>query len=81
MGYIKKIQTEVIMTKKDKMIMIHFLLIDGRRRECVDYIDEYGLYDFWNDYLEYLKAQYCQHLLVIEYFSDMTISYFRIKNR
>ena len=56
-------------------------LINGNRRDCVRMIDEYGLYDFWADYKEYLTNLYVNERDRYTQFTDMTISYFRIKNR
>ena len=33
---------------------IHNSLVNGQRKQMVRYIDEYGLYDFWEDYKNYL---------------------------
>ena len=59
---------------------IHASLVNGQRRQMVDQIQEYGLYDFWADYRDFLKDVYnAQDAL--SYFTDATISYFRITNR
>ena len=34
---------------------IHESLVNGQRRQMANQIDEYGLYDFWEDYLRYLQ--------------------------
>ena len=62
---------------------IHENLINGNRRDCVKLIKEYGLYDFWPDYRDYLKQTYGSELdnHASNYFIEMTISYFRITNR
>ena len=59
---------------------IHESLLNGQRKQMVKQIEEYGLYDFWGDYKEFLvyvgdKEQ------SYNFFTDATISYFRIKNR
>ncbi len=60
---------------------IHNNLVNGNRQDCVKLIKKYGLYDFWSDYRTYL-ADICQdHSERFSYFSEMTISYFRITNR
>jgi hypothetical protein len=55
----------------------------------VEQIDEYGTYDFWTDYRDYLKNIYTNKsallphcvgtTVIINYFTDATISYFRIR--
>ena len=65
----------------EKIIEIHESLVNGQRRQMVNQIDEYGLYDFWKDYLEYLYQRYVQETVVFGYFYDAVISYNRIKNR
>lgn len=59
---------------------IHESLVNGNRQQMVNQIDEYGLYDFWSDYKEWLEhnAGFKQ---VFGFFTDATISYHRIKNR
>lgn len=59
---------------------IHESLVNGQRQQMVKQIEEYGLYDFWADYSKYLNNLY-ETLSAYEYFTDATISYFRIKNR
>ena len=41
-------------------------------------IKEYGLYDFWADYHEYLFNTYVDEKVRYEDFADATISYHRI---
>ena len=79
-------QPEILKEKETKMnyekiIEIHESLVNGQRRQMVNQIDEYGLYDFWKDYLEYLYQRYVQETVVFGYFYDAVISYNRIKNR
>ena len=59
---------------------IHKSLVNGNRRQMVSQIDEYGLYDFWTDYRDYLWPLY-KEKAIIDYFSDAVISYHRIKSR
>jgi hypothetical protein len=72
---------------KMKIETIHDSLMSGQRRQMVKQIDEYGTYDFWSDYKDWLfEAGYCDdvHKGVsdsYEYFTDATISYFRTKGR
>lgn len=60
---------------------IHENLINGNRQDCVKMIKEYGLYDFFDDYRNYLADICSDDTERFSYFSDMTISYFRITNR
>lgn len=58
---------------------IHASLVNGQRRQMVKQIQEYGLYDFWPDFRDHLKAWNGQE--AFDYFADATISYFRITER
>jgi len=60
---------------------IHESLVNGNRKQMVNQIDEYGLYDFWERYSDYLKSLYFDNDAVLNYFEDAVISYHRIKNR
>ena len=68
-------------TKCEQLGQIHLSLVNGQRRQMVNQIDEYGLYDFFDDYEEYLKGMYANVEVQYEYFVDCTQSYFRIKER
>ena len=59
---------------------IHNSLVNGQRRQMVDQIIEYGLYDFWSDYSDYLINFYIYDQ-GSDYFKDAVLSYFRITNR
>ncbi len=60
---------------------IHNNLCNGQRRKMVKQIQEYGLYDFWNDYIQYLNNIYPNCVAVLSYFSDAVISYHRITSK
>ena len=60
---------------------IHESLVNGQRRQMVEQIDEYGLYDFWVDYGDYLTNLYADFVPRWTNYQDAVISYFRIKNR
>ncbi len=67
---------------------IHNNLVNGNRRDMVKQIDEYGRYDFWSDYKDYLNQTYGRDEggrggqgNAWDYFTDACISYFRIKAR
>ena len=70
------------MTEKEKLMQaIHNSLLNGQRKQMVQGIDAYLLYDFWADYLDYLMDKYANSGIALKYFADATISYFRISNR
>ena len=68
-------------TKHEQIKEIHESLVNGQRQQMVSQIDEYCLYDFWDDYRNYLEYLYIAVLARYEYFRDAVISYHRIKNR
>ncbi len=68
------------MSKQEQMEAIHNSLICGQKKQMVEQIGEYMLYDFWEDYLYYLKAKY-NPSLCLKHYSDTAIAYFRITNR
>ena len=65
----------------NKIELIHLQFVNGNRKDAINLIDEYGLYDFFEDYKDYLTELYISDESVLEYFSGITITYFRIKNR
>jgi len=67
-------------TKLSAMEEIHMSLVNGQRRQMVEQIDEYGVYDFWADYNKYLSESYYVDEK-FDYFADAVISYHHIKNR
>ena len=60
---------------------IHDSLVNGQRRQMVEQVDEYGTYDFWNDYSLYLDNLYEDCKSKYFYFHDSAVSYHHIKNR
>lgn len=64
-----------------KLEEIHESLVNGQRKQMVEQIDEYGLYDFWYDYETYLHELYVPIESQHTYFVDAVISYHRIKSR
>jgi hypothetical protein len=60
---------------------IHDSLVNGQRRQMVEYIDAYGLYDFFRDYWDYLNECYSKPAEKEAFFVDAVVSYHRIKNR
>ena len=61
-----------------KIETIHDSLVNGQRKQMVEQINEYGLYDFFADYHEYLFNTYQDDHARYEYFASATISYHRI---
>ena len=66
---------------RDQVHTIHNQLVNGNRQHMARLIDEYGNYDFWDDYRRYLFEVYVDDSSRYEYFSDACVSYNRIKNR
>ena len=66
--------------KEKEIETIHESLVNGNRVQMIKQIEEYGHYDFWSDYRRYL-AGYYDSAHSLEYFTDATIAYFRIKGR
>ena len=60
---------------------IHHSLVNGNRKQMVEQIDKYGLYDFWSDYQYYLDTLYGQIASRYHYYCDAVTSYHRITNR
>jgi len=58
---------------------IHDSLVNGNRKQMVNQINEYGTYDFWEDYRDYLQDCFVECGDRLRWFQDATISYFRIK--
>lgn len=58
---------------------IHDSLLNGQRRQMVEQIKEYGEYDFFHDYKNFLVQVWIDDYF--EYYTDCVISYHRIINR
>ena len=69
------------MTTGSELDTIHDSLVNGQRKQMVEQIDDCVLYDFWNDYADYLESLYVDKSSAYDYFKDAVVSYFRIKNR
>lgn len=67
--------------KQTALLVIHESLVNGQRKQMADQIDEYGLYDFWLDYFDYLQTLYHHITDQYVYFRDAVISYHHIRNR
>jgi hypothetical protein len=59
---------------------IHDSLENGNRRQMARQIKEYGQYDFWPDYKEYLALAYRHVDSQHRWFTDATISFMRIEH-
>jgi hypothetical protein len=71
----------VVENKMKKTIEeIHESFQNGQKRQGVKWIDEYDVYDFWNDYHKFLEDSFSSKYSN-ECFVDVTVSYFRIKAR
>ncbi len=66
--------------QKEQLITIHSCMISGNRREAVDLITKYGMYDFFSDYAKFLRASFPQEEQY-NFFLDITTSFMRITNR
>lgn len=63
-----------------KLEEIHNSLVNGQRKQMVEQIEEYGLYDFFDDYAVFLYSSYAI-TTAFDYLRDAASSYHRIKNR
>ena len=59
---------------------IHESLLNGKRRQMVEQIKEYGVSDFFSDYTQYLYGLYSVDARY-EYYTDACRSYHRIIER
>lgn len=66
--------------QKEQLITIHSCMISENRREAVEMITKYGLYDFFSDYAKFLRVYFSQEEQY-NFFLDITTSYMRITNR
>jgi hypothetical protein len=69
------------MTQHQQINAIHESLVNGQRKQAVKQMQEYSFYDFFEDYLTYLKALYEDAEAREKYILDAANSYFRITNR
>ena len=63
--------------KRYEIEAIHESIVNGQRKQMVEQINEYGLYDFFAHYLSYINEIGAN----IGFFTDCVISYHRITNR
>lgn len=55
-------------------------MINGQRKQAVKQMDDYGMYDFFDDYAGFLYQLYALEA-AFSYLRDAASSYHRIKNR
>lgn len=65
---------------KTTIEQIHESMVNGQRKQAVRQMEDYGMYDFFDDYAGYLYTTYAISA-AFEYLRDASSSYFRIKNR
>ena len=66
----------------ERLTEIHESLVNGQRKQMVEQIDVFGLYDFWAEYAGFLDAHFADDPATqLEYLTDAVVSYHRIKNR
>ena len=75
MHYIKK--GDKNMKKEKQLYNIYYSLMCGQLKQMTEQINEYGLYDFFADFNEYLIEIGIQH----DEFINCVISYHRIMNK
>lgn len=54
---------------------IHEALLNGQRKQMVEQIQEYGLYEFWGDYKDYLADRYSMIESQYAWFTDCVTSF------
>ena len=67
-------------TKWEQLGAIDNCFTNGQRKAAVELMDEYGMYDFFEDYGRFMFDTYCldsQKSRIL----DAANSYFKIKNR
>jgi hypothetical protein len=66
----------------NKIEQIHESMMNGQGRQAVEQMNEYGVYDFAEAYLDYLtQTNMCNPEDVLRYFSDAIITRDRIISR
>ena len=67
--------------KETLLTHAHNSLVNGQRTQMVGIIKEYGVYEFFEDYRNYLLMEFETIELQFKYFTDATISFIQITNR
>jgi len=66
--------------KYEEIETIHMSLVNGQRKQMAAQMEEYGMYDVFSDYSNYLLDT--QSMTdAYSYLADAVNSYFKIKNR
>ena len=60
-----------------ELYTIHESQINGQRKQMADQINEYGIYNFWSDYKDFLVLMY-SHENRFKFYTDAVISYTRL---
>ena len=64
--------------RRKELETIHGNQVNGNLSDMVYLIDEYGLYDFWADYRDYISELYLTNNTL---FSQSVIVYHRLKEK
>ena len=65
--------------KAEMMRDIHASIVNGQRKQVVQFIEDYGLADFWPDYASFLQQMWGDcHEARRASFEDIVITYFRL---
>jgi hypothetical protein len=60
---------------------IHDSFVNGQIKQAVKQMDEYSMYDFFEDYSVYLEQICSNYNQMFDYLKQAASAYFRIKNR
>lgn len=69
------------MTQHQQINAIHDSMINGQRKQAVKQMQDYSMYNFFEDYSTYLRANYRDVEQREAFILDAANSYFRITNR
>jgi hypothetical protein len=69
------------MTQHQQINEIHEQMINGNRKNAVKLMQAYSMYDFFNDYANFLSAIYNDKETEYSFFQDAANSYLRITNK
>jgi hypothetical protein len=69
------------MNHLEQIIEIHESMENGQRKQAVEQMQDYLMYDFFADYANYLTTLYEDAETREQYIIDAASSYFRITNK